>query len=493
MRTKIFTLFILFSYIFTSCNQSESAEKTEESTVTFNNKGHELVYNMVQKVGDYAKLLSKENVIYTYTYQTPDGKTDITTEKYIFNNQLSYGAYKLHERTLPNLEGLIEQGYDGNEFWIKHNREVLNDEELLKRVAFNRPTNFYWFTMMQKLLDPGVNYEHLGETIINDKSYDIVKITFETTKDKPTDIYQLYINKETALVDQFLFTVADFGKMEIPNLMVLEYEEIDGLLIPTKRLYKKSNWEAEVTDEPWIKVNWTNIKFNNPLTKEDFKKENDMQNETSLKAQLEDKKANFELKTDSTKKRIYNEGLISVVNSGVTSKAKQVGDVAPNFTLNNALGKPVNLQDYLKKGAVVLTWYRGGWCPYCNLTLQQLQQELPNFNANGASLIALTPELPDKSISTTEIHNLKFEVLSDVGNKIAKQYGIVFKLTDDVAKSYHKSFDMNSYNGDKSNELPLAATYIISKEGKIIYAFLDADYRNRAEPAEITEFLKNNK
>ncbi|MCL4121743.1 UNVERIFIED_CONTAM: hypothetical protein GTU68_011267 [Idotea baltica] len=210
---------------------------------------------------------------------------------------------------------------------------------------------------------------------------------------------------------------------------------------------------------------------------------------TSLKSKLNDKKASFELTADDEKKRDYKDGIESIENSGIISKAKQIGEQAPNFMLNNALGKPIALHDYLKKGKVVLTWYRGGWCPYCNLTLHQLQQELGNFKTHGATLIALTPELPDKSISTAEKHDLEFEVLSDIGNKIAKQYGIVFKLTDAVAKRYNDAFDLNGFNGDESNELPLAATYIINEQGVIIYAFLDADYRNRAEPSEITAFL----
>ena len=213
-------------------------------------------------------------------------------------------------------------------------------------------------------------------------------------------------------------------------------------------------------------------------------------NQQSLKSLLDEKKEAFELKADDNTKKIYKEGIEAVEKSGILDKAMKVGDIAPNFVLNNALGKPVELYEYLKKGKVILTWYRGGWCPYCNLTLHQLQMELSNFKANGANLIALTPELPDKSLSTTEKHDLKFEVLSDVGNKIAKKYHIVFKLTDDVAESYNKSFGLNDYNGDESNELPLAATYIINEDGRIIYAFLDADYRNRAEPSELTKMLK---
>ena len=217
-----------------------------------------------------------------------------------------------------------------------------------------------------------------------------------------------------------------------------------------------------------------------------------MENLESLKSQLEQKKADFELNADDQKKTIYKAGIDFVRKSGIPNKAKQVGDMAPDFVLKNALGNPVALSDYLKKGKVVLTWYRGGWCPYCNMTLQQLQREVPSFKANGANLIALTPELPDKSMSTVEKHNLQFEVLSDVGNEIARSYGIVFKLTDDVAKMYDASFGMSSYNGDDSHELPLAATYIINEDGKIGYAFLDADYRKRAEPSDLTAFLKEN-
>ena len=209
----------------------------------------------------------------------------------------------------------------------------------------------------------------------------------------------------------------------------------------------------------------------------------------TLKEILDHKKADFESKADAYKIRVFNEGIEAVNNSSTMVNALKAGDTAPDFVLNNALGKPVALKDYLGKGKVVLTWYRGGWCPYCNLTLRQLQLELPNFTVNGAHLIALTPELPDHSLSTSQKHDLEFEVLSDVGNEVAKAYGIVFKLTEEVAEIYHKAFDLEAYNGNNSDELPLAATYIIDESGKIIYAFLDAEYRNRAEPADITKAL----
>lgn len=210
----------------------------------------------------------------------------------------------------------------------------------------------------------------------------------------------------------------------------------------------------------------------------------------SLQAQLDAKKALWAEKASDHVKRAYKEGIDAVVESGVESLAKQVGDHAPDFKLTNATGNEIRLSDYLKKGPVVLTWYRGGWCPYCNITLRQLQLELPNFQARGASLIALTPELPDRSLSTQEKHALDFEVLSDIGNKIARFYGIVFKLTEEVGEMYQNAFDLHGYNGDESKELPLAATYVIGSNAKIEYAFLDAEYRNRAEPSEILTVLE---
>ncbi|WP_268123346.1 DUF6503 family protein [Roseivirga pacifica] len=271
-KPTLYTLLTLAVFLLYSCGEKTTQDINTNQPPSFENKGHELVYHMVKKVGDYQTLASKKDVTYTYTYTTPDGKSDISTEKYIFDGELSYGLYQQHERTLPELNGPIEQGYDGQTFWLKHNGKLLTDTTVLKRVAFNRPTNFYWFAMFQKLLDPGLNYEFIGEQSIESNSYNVVKITFDQVGDKVTDTYQLYINKETNLVDQFLFTVADFGVIEEPYLMQLAYEPVADMLIPTKRKYKPSDWNATVTDTPWITVNWTNIQFDNDLEIADFKK-----------------------------------------------------------------------------------------------------------------------------------------------------------------------------------------------------------------------------
>ena len=209
-----------------------------------------------------------------------------------------------------------------------------------------------------------------------------------------------------------------------------------------------------------------------------------------LKSQLDERRNGFNAKADESVKTAYEIGVKTVSESGVVQNAKQVGDKAPDFLLTNALGEKVQLSAVLKNGPVVLTWYRGGWCPYCNLTLNALQDELSNFEAAGATLIALTPELPDQSMTTQEKNDLKFQILSDINSKVAQDYGILYQLTSDVAKLYDTAFDLKAYNGDEGQELPLAATYIIEQDGTISYAFLDADYRNRAEPSDITKALQ---
>ncbi|WP_405605043.1 peroxiredoxin family protein [Polaribacter sp. Asnod1-A03] len=213
-------------------------------------------------------------------------------------------------------------------------------------------------------------------------------------------------------------------------------------------------------------------------------------NKAELKDLLATKQKEGIAKFSKEKNQIYADGLKSVVASNIVNKAYNIGDKAPNFTLKNALNKPVSLYNELKNGPVILTWYRGGWCPYCNITLHYLQEKLPEFKKEGATLLALTPELPDNSLNTVEKNNLEFTVLSDVDNLVGKEYKVVFKLTDEVAAIYEAGFGLSNKNGNKDNELPLAATYVIDTNGIIKYAFLDADYRKRAEPSEIISVLK---
>jgi len=209
-----------------------------------------------------------------------------------------------------------------------------------------------------------------------------------------------------------------------------------------------------------------------------------------LATELAAKKASFAERASDEIKTLYADGIQAVVDAGVIDQARKMGDDAPGFTLQNQEGTEVSLGSLLEDGPVVLMWYRGGWCPYCNLTLRAYQERLDEINAMGATLVALTPELPDKSLSTAEKEGLGFQVLSDVGNGVAREYGVVFELTEGVKANYERAFGLSQYNGDDSGELPLAATYVIGRDGVIRWAFLDADYRNRAEPADVIEALE---
>lgn len=216
--------------------------------------------------------------------------------------------------------------------------------------------------------------------------------------------------------------------------------------------------------------------------------------EPALQEQLDARSAEAAKNGNPEVRAAYARGIEAVAKSGILGKAKKVGDKAPDFTLKNAGGKEVKLSALLADGPVVLTWYRGGWCPYCNIALAAMQKKLPEIREAGAQLVALTPELPDKSLSTKEKSGLEFEVLTDLNHGVAKDYGIAFELTPEVRELYKQHFNLTDFNGKDAGDgtLPLAATYIIGRDGVIKWAFLDADYRKRAEPDDIVAFLKKN-
>ncbi|MDJ0714305.1 MAG: peroxiredoxin-like family protein [Prochloraceae cyanobacterium] len=179
-----------------------------------------------------------------------------------------------------------------------------------------------------------------------------------------------------------------------------------------------------------------------------------------------------------------------LVKSGIADRSLKVGDRVSEFTLTNAIGKEITLRSLLAEGPVVISFYRGQWCPYCNLELRALQKALPEIIANGASLVAISPQTPDNSLSTAEKNELTFEVLRDVGNKVAREFGLVFTLPEELRPIYEGfGVDLLAHNGDKTFELPLPATYVVAADGKVISAFVDPDYTKRLEPEEIVAAL----
>lgn len=177
---------------------------------------------------------------------------------------------------------------------------------------------------------------------------------------------------------------------------------------------------------------------------------------------------------------------------GIAERAVGEGDLAPDFALPNAVGDSVRLSERLEDGPVVLSFYRGGWCPYCNLELRALQSAVPDIESAGGELIAVSPQTPDASLSTKEKAELDYEVLSDAGNEVADDYGLVFELPNAVQDAYDGfGIDLKAANGDDSGTLPMPATYVIDTDGIVRYAFVNADYRHRAEPADVVETLRN--
>ena len=210
----------------------------------------------------------------------------------------------------------------------------------------------------------------------------------------------------------------------------------------------------------------------------------------TLQSQLDVFKRQFVQSAPKERVTTFQRGIDQLRASGILEKALKVGDAAPDFTLPNAEGQMVGLAALLEKGPVVLTWYRGGWCPYCNLALHAMQSSLPEMKKLGATLVAISPQMAESTTNTARRNRLKFEVLSDVGNKVARKYGLVYRLPDDVAKLLGAKINLEKYNGDLSQELPLAATYVVAQDGTIAFAHVAADYRVRAEPADVVAALK---
>lgn len=182
----------------------------------------------------------------------------------------------------------------------------------------------------------------------------------------------------------------------------------------------------------------------------------------------------------------------TLIQSGIEENCLKEGDKMPVFTLANAMNEPISSDILLKDGSLVINFYRGGWCPYCNLELKAFQDVLPQITELGAQLVAISPNLPDKSLSSIEKHALGFQVLSDVQNKVSRQFGLVYTLDVKLQPLYKQmGIDLPEFNGDESYELPLPATYVVDTKGIIKLAFADADYTKRLDPNKVIEILKD--
>lgn len=176
----------------------------------------------------------------------------------------------------------------------------------------------------------------------------------------------------------------------------------------------------------------------------------------------------------------------------IENDALKVGDKMPSFILPDANGKEISSDELLDNGTLIISFYRGGWCPYCNLELRALQNLLPEFEKYNANLVAISPEKPDNSLSTQEKNELKFPVLSDINNLVAKSMGLVFEVPKEVVDLSKKEFslDLTEINETADHELPIPASYVVDTNGIIQFAFVNPDYTKRAEPIDILNTIK---
>jgi peroxiredoxin len=216
----------------------------------------------------------------------------------------------------------------------------------------------------------------------------------------------------------------------------------------------------------------------------------------SLQKQLDEFKAEIESGRppyNATKAAIdtMHRATAELKASGAESRALKVGDLAPSFILNDADGKPVSSVEILKDGPLIVTFYRGAWCPYCNMDLKAIEAVSPAYRANGASLVAISPQTAPNSRRSIRNNGLTFPILSDPGNETANQFGLRFKLPDDLITLYKAmKNDLPGFNGDSSWTLPMPARYLVATDGVIRYAEVNADYTQRPDPEDLLPVLK---
>ena len=274
-----------------------------------------------------------------------------------------------------------------------------------------------------------------------------------------------------------------FNQIENKNFKIVEVDfDKDKEFLKKNKIFKQSMLLAY--------VNGKEVKRVFGITKKDkimsFINENF---DESLQNKLNEKRAASKISND--KRKTMEDAIKELKASGIIDKAKKIGDKAIDFTLTDSEGTKVTLSDEYKKQPVILTFYRGGWCPYCNLQLRAYQEKLDEFKRAGGKLIAISPESKESASETSQKNKTVFPILNDNMNKISKKYGLVFKLNDELKEIYLSvGLDLEKNQGNNSWELPIPATYVIDTNGKIVYSFLNVDYVQRAEPADIIETLK---
>ncbi|MBF7091285.1 AhpC/TSA family protein [Flavobacterium sp. ALJ2] len=187
---------------------------------------------------------------------------------------------------------------------------------------------------------------------------------------------------------------------------------------------------------------------------------------------------------------VFEKSINDLKMQNIDKKSIKIGDIVTPFSLLNTKNQLIHSKDILKKGKTILAFYRGSWCPYCNLELRELQNNITKITDKKATLLAISPQSSDHSMALTEKHELTFEVLTDKNNKLAKQLGISFKLQEFALPIYQAiGINLEEFNQNDENTLPIPAVFVIDTDGSVIYKFIDTDYRNRLDIDELIQSL----
>ncbi|KAJ5758024.1 uncharacterized protein N7511_006718 [Penicillium nucicola] len=188
---------------------------------------------------------------------------------------------------------------------------------------------------------------------------------------------------------------------------------------------------------------------------------------------------------------VITEAVGNFKNTYDPAKAIQPGSPFPQFQLGDAMGNKVTLNDLLAKGPILVSFYRGEWCPFCNLELRALQAHLDEFHQKGVTLVAISPELPDQALSTSEKLSLKFSVLSDVNNELAKKLGLLFAQPESMQTVFDKfGVDWNKRYGNNQLEVPVPATFLVDKTGIVRNSFVNPEYQHRLDPETALQWIE---
>jgi peroxiredoxin len=188
---------------------------------------------------------------------------------------------------------------------------------------------------------------------------------------------------------------------------------------------------------------------------------------------------------------IHAKVIAELRESGLEHRASSVGQKAPSFDLNDHNGHALSSAELLQEGPLVVTFLRGRWCPFCVGQSEAMNLIVPQIKEAGASLVAISPQTMHQSFLMADQHRLRFPLLSDAGNEVARKFGLVYRVPDYQQTVYRKAFvNLPFANGDESWELPMPATYVVGRNGTIVYAEVSADYTERPEPAEILVRLR---